>query len=145
MAEQVFPMKTTKDFSYRADRIAGDGWVLVGDSFGFLDPVYSSGIFLALKSGEMAADAVVEGLRNDDLSGKRLGAFQEEYLQGRDSIRKLVYAFYSHNFSFGAFLKAHPECQQGIVDILSGKVYSSDVTPIFEPMSKMVDLPGSAW
>ena len=43
-------------------RVAGDGWVLVGDAFGFLDPLYSSGVLLALKSGELAADAIVEGL-----------------------------------------------------------------------------------
>ena len=50
----------TKDFSYRARQVAGDGWVLVGDAFGFLDPLYSSGVLLALKSGELAADAIVE-------------------------------------------------------------------------------------
>ncbi len=44
-ARQLFPFKVTKDFSYRANRLAGDGWVLVGDAFGFLDPIYSSGVF----------------------------------------------------------------------------------------------------
>ena len=52
----------TKDYSYRSKQVAGDGWVLVGDAFGFLDPLYSSGVLLALKSGELAADAIVEGL-----------------------------------------------------------------------------------
>ena len=52
----------TKDYSYRSTQVAGDGWVLVGDAFGFLDPLYSSGVLLALKSGELAADAIVEGL-----------------------------------------------------------------------------------
>ncbi len=144
-ATQVFPMKTTRDFSYRADRIAGEGWVLVGDAFGFLDPVYSSGIFLALKSGEMAGDAIVEGLRTDDLSEACLGRFCAEYLKGMESIRKLVYAFYSSDFNFGTFLKAYPDCQQEIVDILSGKVYDVDVTPLFESMSKMCVLPESSW
>ena len=51
----------TKDYSYRSTQVAGDGWVLVGDAFGFLDPLYSSGVLLALKSGELAADAIVEG------------------------------------------------------------------------------------
>jgi flavin-dependent dehydrogenase len=53
----------TKDYSYRSKQVAGDGWVLVGDAFGFLDPLYSSGVLLALKSGELAADAISEGLR----------------------------------------------------------------------------------
>jgi flavin-dependent dehydrogenase len=50
-----------KDYSYRTTRRPGDGWVLVGDAWGFLDPLYSSGVLLALKSGELAADAIVEG------------------------------------------------------------------------------------
>ena len=59
----------TKDYSYRSTQAAGDGWVLVGDAFGFLDPLYSSGVLLALKSGELAADAIVEGLEE----GRHLG------------------------------------------------------------------------
>ena len=140
-AEQVFPMRAAREFSYRAKQISGDGWVLVGDAYGFLDPVYSSGIFLALKSGEMAADAILKGFDEGDFSGEMLGKFRAEYVGGMESIRKLVYAFYDKDFSFGKFLMANPECQQGIVDILSGDVYTKDVTPIFKPMGEMCELP----
>ncbi len=51
-----------KEYSYHSKQAAGDGWVLVGDAFGFLDPLYSSGVLLALKSGQLAADAIAEGL-----------------------------------------------------------------------------------
>src|SRR6185436_19861018 len=63
----------TKDYSYRAKKVAGNGWVLVGDAWGFLDPLYSSGVLLALRSGEMAADAIVEGLKSGDTSASQLG------------------------------------------------------------------------
>ena len=140
-AEQLFPVKVTKDFSYRANRIAGDGWVLVGDAFGFLDPVYSSGLFLALKSGEMAADTINEALEKEDFSATQLGRFGTDFVAGMEAIRKLVYAFYTKDFSFARFLKRFPECQQGIVDILSGNVYRTDVTVIFGPMAEMCRLP----
>jgi flavin-dependent dehydrogenase len=140
-AEQVFPMKVTKDFSYRSKHLAGNGWVLVGDAYGFLDPIYSSGVFLALKSGEMAADAIHEAFGKGDFSATQLSSFQDEYLGGMESIRKLVYAFYSPDFNFGKFLRAHPECRQGVVDILSGNVYRTDVTGIFPPMAAMCELP----
>ena len=68
MARQVDDFHVAKEFSYTTRQHAGDGWILVGDAFGFIDPVYSSGVFLALKSGELAADAIVDGLRNNDLS-----------------------------------------------------------------------------
>ena len=61
-ATRVTGYFATRDYSYRAKEVAGNGWVLVGDAFGFLDPLYSSGVLLALKSGEMAADAIAEGL-----------------------------------------------------------------------------------
>ena len=53
--------------------MAGDGWVLVGDAFGFLDPLYSSGVLLALKSGAAAAGAIAEGLSRGDTSADQLG------------------------------------------------------------------------
>ncbi|MCY3764078.1 MAG: NAD(P)/FAD-dependent oxidoreductase [Gemmatimonadetes bacterium] len=140
-ARQLFPMKVTSDFSYRARSVSGAGWVLVGDAYGFLDPVYSSGVFLALKSGEMAADAIHEAILNDDFSAKQLGKWGDVFIPGMEAIRKLVYAFYTKEFSFSRFLEAHPECLDGIVDILSGKIFINDVTPIFGPMGKMCDLP----
>ena len=144
-AKQLFPVKTTKDFSYRARQIAGNGWVLVGDAFGFLDPVYSTGLFLALKSGEMAADAINEAFERDDLSGEQLGRFGTEFVKGMEAFRKLVYAFYTKEFSFAEFLKRFPECQQGIVDILSGNVFTKDVSKIFAPMTQMCPLPTGTW
>ena len=140
-AKQLFPAQVTKDFSYRARRIAGEGWVLVGDAFGFLDPVYSTGLFLALKSGEMASDAINEAFEKDDFSGERLGIFESEFVRGLEAFRKLVYAFYTRDFSFAQFLRRFPECQQGIVDILSGNVFIKDVSAIFEPMGQMCKLP----
>ena len=140
-ATQLLPIQTTKDFSYRASRIAGDNWVLVGDAFGFLDPVYSTGLFLALKSGEMAADAIIEAFQKEDFSEAQLGSFGPAFVDGMEAFRKLVYAFYTKEFSFARFLSEYPEHQGGIVDILSGDVFRKDVTHIFPAMAEMCPLP----
>lgn len=140
-AKQLFPIQTTKDFSYRASRIAGNHWVLIGDAFGFLDPVYSTGLFLALKSGEMAADAILEAFEKDDFSEAQLGSFGPTFVDGMEAFRKLVYAFYTKEFSFARFLSQYPEHQGGIVDILSGDVFRKDVTHIFPAMAEMCPLP----
>ncbi len=140
-AKQLFPIQTTKDFSYRASRIAGENWVLIGDAFGFLDPVYSTGLFLALKSGEMAADVIVDAFRSNDFSGTKLGSWGQVFVDGMEAFRKLVYAFYTKEFSFARFLTEYPEHLGGIVDILSGDVYRRDVTHIFPDMSKMCYFP----
>ena len=140
-AKQLFPIQTTKDFSYRASRIAGQNWLLIGDAFGFLDPVYSTGLFLALKSGEMAADVIVDAFREKNFSENKLGSFGQTFVDGMEAFRKLVYAFYTKEFSFARFLSEFPEHLGGIVDILSGDVYRRDVTHIFPDMSKMCYFP----
>lgn len=140
-AEQLFPVKTTKDFSYRSSQISGDGWVLVGDAYGFLDPIYSSGVFLALKSGELAADAIHQAFEKNDFSRQQLGGFEADFLKGMNAIRKLIYAFYSKNFSFGKFLKKYPDYRDEIVDILIGNIFNKDVNGLFDVMAEMCELP----
>src|SRR4029434_2041379 len=90
----------TKDYSYRATRCAGDGWVLVGDAFGFLDPLYSSGVLLALTSAAMAADAIGDALAAGDVSEARLRRWETEYVKGMDRMRRLVCEFYD-GLNFG--------------------------------------------
>jgi flavin-dependent dehydrogenase len=135
-AEQVFPIKVLRDFSYRSHRISGDGWVLVGDAFGFIDPIYSSGVFLALKSGEMAADAICTGFENNDLSARQLGSFGPELSAGIDALRQLVHAFYDPKFSFGAFLKMNPDCSGELVDLLMGNVYRRPINRLLTALAE---------
>ena len=103
-ARRVTGYFVTKDYSYRSKQVAGDGWVLVGDAFGFLDPLYSSGVLLALKSGQLAADAIVDGLAKGDTSAEQLGAWGDDFNLGVDRMRRLVCEYYA-GFSFGEFVR----------------------------------------
>ena len=140
-AERTSGAYVTADFSYRARRMAGDGWVLVGDALGFLDPVYSSGVMLALKSGELAADAIHAALQAGDVSGRRLGAFAPKFVAGVQLLRQLVYAFYDREFSFGKFTAAHPEYKDHLVRLLIGDVFNDEVGEIFDAMGAWTKLP----
>src|SRR5438132_2858988 len=64
-AERVSPVYSAGDYSYRNAKFFGDRWLLAGDAAGFIDPVFSSGVFLAIMSGEKAADALDEVLRSE--------------------------------------------------------------------------------
>jgi len=140
-AERISSAYTTSDFSYRADRVAGPGWVLIGDAFGFVDPVYSSGVMLAMKSGEMAADTIHAALESGDVSAERLGRFGPRLAAGMHLLRQLVFAFYDRGFSFGKFLGAHPEYRDHLVRVLIGDVFNDDVGAIFTVMRDWTDLP----
>lgn len=128
-----------KEFSYSVKEHAGDGWVLVGDAGGFIDPIYSSGVFLALKSGLMAGEAVAEGLHNGDTSAKQLGRWTREYEGGVKWIRKLVRAFYTKEFSFGSFMKAHPEHGQNVTNLLIGRVFEGSPGRIFDDLDPWLE------
>lgn len=133
-ARQVTGYFATKDYSYRSSKVAGDGWVLVGDAFGFLDPLYSSGVLLALKSGELAADAVAEGLRNGDTSAAQLGKWGPGFIEGMDRMRRLVVEFYD-GFSFGRFVKRYPHLKGHLTDLLIGDLFKESVDEVIEPMN----------
>jgi flavin-dependent dehydrogenase len=126
----------TKDYSYRATRVSGDGWVMIGDAWGFLDPLYSSGVLLALRSGEMAADAIVEGLAADDTSGGQLGKWGPLFNEGVDRMRRLVCEYYA-GFSFGNFMRRHPELRGTVTDLLIGDLFNDRVDKVWGPMEAM--------
>ncbi len=140
-AECVSRAFVTSDFSACSRRLAGDGWVLVGDAFGFLDPVYSSGVMLALASGEMAADAIHDALLADDPSAERLGRFAPKLVDGIQMIRQLVYAFYNREFSFADFLRKYPQYHDDLVRVLIGDVFKNDLHDMFSAMKEYVDMP----
>nr|XP_061812155.1 1H-pyrrole-2-carbonyl-[peptidyl-carrier protein] chlorinase-like [Nerophis lumbriciformis] len=137
-ARQALEVKVLNDFSYVSRQLAGDGWVLAGDAFGFLDPMYSTGVLLALKSGEMAGDAVATALDAEDTSAARLATFESKLRGGLSAFRRLVFAFYSPEFSFGKFLKRHPEHRAGVVDILVGDVFERDFERFFTDLEQML-------
>jgi flavin-dependent dehydrogenase len=125
-----------KDYSYRATEVAGDGWVMVGDAFGFLDPLYSSGVLLALKSGEQAADAICEGLEKGDTSKAQLGHWGPAFHEGIDRMRRLVCEYYD-GFSFGRFIKSFPHLRGKVTDLLIGDLFTDAVDVVWSPMESL--------
>jgi len=133
-AELVDGYRVAREFSYKAERAAGDGWVLIGDAYGFIDPIYSSGVFFALKMAEMAADCVTAGFEAEDTSGERLGAWASEFDRAADLVRKLIAAFYTKQFSFGEFLSQHPQHVGNLTDLLIGRIFHDGAGRIFADM-----------
>lgn len=130
----------TSEFSFHSRHCGCEGLLLVGDAFAFLDPVFSSGLMLALKSGVMAGDAVHEALTACDFSPARFADYATSLRIGIENMRKLVYAFYAPNFSFKKVIDKYPEAAAEITDCLSGDV-SKDFTSLWTKISEFVPLP----
>jgi flavin-dependent dehydrogenase len=126
----------TKDYSYRSRQVSGDGWVLVGDAFGFLDPLYSSGVLLALKSGQLAAEAIVEGLAKGDTSKAQLGTWGASFNEGVDRMRRLVCEYYD-GFSFGNMVRQYPELRGTLTDLLIGDLFDDRVDKVWGPLESL--------
>ncbi|MEW6209137.1 MAG: NAD(P)/FAD-dependent oxidoreductase [Acidobacteriota bacterium] len=140
-AERVDKIYSIIDYSYRSKQCAGDGFMLIGDAYGFLDPIYSSGVLLALKMAELAADAIHDAFNQNDFSGRRLGQFQAKLDQGIESMRKLVYAFYDEDFSFSKFLQKYPDQRVNIINLLIGNVFREGVDDVYAPLSEFAEIP----
>jgi flavin-dependent dehydrogenase len=130
----------TSEFSYRSRYCAMDGLLLAGDAYAFLDPVFSSGVFLALRSGEMAGDAVHAALADRDYSAARFAEYGDQLRAGIEAMRNLVYAFYDHEFSFRELFMKHPEIRPDLTDCLIGNLFR-DFTELFGRVGEFAQLP----
>jgi len=137
-AKKVTGYFATKDYSYRSTRVSGDGWVLVGDAFGFLDPLYSSGVLLALKSGQLASKAIVDGLAKGDTSELQLGAWGRVFNEGVDRMRRLVCEYYS-GFSFGKMIREYPELRGTLTDLLIGDLFHNGTDKVWGPLESLYE------
>lgn len=140
--EQTGEYRVTGDYSYRNRYCAIDGLALAGDALGFLDPVFSSGVFLALKSGVMLADAVDEALKtNQPLDASCFENYGKRMQSSIETMRKIVYAFYDEDFSFGDLVKRGDHLRAALTDCLIGNVDDQDFKELFESMSDLAELP----
>jgi 2-polyprenyl-6-methoxyphenol hydroxylase-like FAD-dependent oxidoreductase len=97
-AHREWPVRVEKDFSFASRAYAGDRWVLAGDAGSFLDPVFSTGVAIALESGLEAAQAIASGLAAGDLSASRFASFARRQRSRYKSFRRFVLGFYTRAF-----------------------------------------------
>lgn len=97
-AHRVTPVYASADFSYRQSRLTGERWMLAGDAAGFIDPVFSSGVFLALLAGEQSAD-ILDVVLDHPRKARRLFARYERLLRRvMKGYLRFVDAWYSKEF-----------------------------------------------
>ncbi len=139
-ATQCDVVRVTNEFSYRSKHCASDGLVLAGDAFNFLDPVFSSGMFFAMKSGELAGDAVHAALARGDTSASAFTEYGRRFCNGVEAMRKLVYAFYDERVNYGHFIRKYPELRADLTDCIIGHV-EKDFEALFKAFGEFAEIP----
>jgi flavin-dependent dehydrogenase len=103
-AERVSPVYSAGDYSYRNKKLFGDRWLLAGDAAGFIDPVFSSGVFLAIMSAEKAADTIDEVLRDESLKPRLFKQYSRRVNRVMDVYLTFVTSWYSGQEFLEVFL-----------------------------------------
>lgn len=140
VGEQVGPYYIINEYTQHARHCGSEGLLLVGDAFAFLDPVFSSGVMLALKSGTLAGEEVHKAIVEQDFSAERFASYGRHIREGVENMRKLVCAFYDPKFSFKKVIDKYPEAGGEITDCLSGDV-NKDFTSLWNKIREFVPLP----
>jgi len=97
-AKRVTQVYSTGDYSYRNTRLVGSRWLLTGDAAGFIDPVFSTGVFLAIASGEQAADAIHASLDRPQTAARAFAAYEKRLNRVMDLYLRFVNSWYQHEF-----------------------------------------------
>jgi flavin-dependent dehydrogenase len=121
-AEQAWPVRVEKDFSYSASTYAGDRWILAGDAGSFLDPVFSTGVSIAMESGIEAAEELDRAQKANRFSTRQFAAFSRRQQKRFQTFRRFVIGFYTPQFR-DLFFKPNPPAAlfQSIVTMLAGR------------------------
>jgi len=138
--EQTGPYRLISEYTQHARHCGSDGLLLVGDAFAFLDPVFSSGVMLALKSGVMAGDETHQAIVERDFSPERFTAYARQMREGVENMRRLVYAFYHPKFSFRTLTNKYPDAVGSVTDCLSGDV-NKDFSVLWKQIEEFLPLP----
>jgi flavin-dependent dehydrogenase len=130
----------TSEYTHHSKHCGMAGLLLVGDAFAFLDPVFSSGVMLALKSGTLAGEEVHKAIVERDFSPGRFAEYGRFLREGVENMRKLVYAFYNPKFSFRKLTDKYPDAVGAVTDCLSGDV-NKDFSRLWRQIEEFAPLP----
>jgi ABC-type nitrate/sulfonate/bicarbonate transport system ATPase subunit/flavin-dependent dehydrogenase len=116
------------NYSYAMERLAGDGWLLVGDAARFVDPLFSSGLSLAAESARAAAGAIRAALAEGDVSAPRFADYERRLRGAADTWREFIALYYREPRAFLSLL-ADPSRREALRDLLQGDVWERDAAP----------------
>ncbi|MGA3400947.1 MAG: NAD(P)/FAD-dependent oxidoreductase [Acetobacteraceae bacterium] len=126
-AQMTGPATATGNYSYRAERMAGKNFIMVGDSYAFIDPVFSTGVYLAMKSAFLAVEPVLASLHRPGAEADRaLRRFEAEV---NDALATFSWYIYRVNTPAMRDLFMNPRnyfrMREAVLSLLSGDVFDS--------------------
>lgn len=136
-AEQLRPLKTEGDYSYAMRRIVDDRVVLIGDAARFVDPIFSTGVSIALNSARFASRDIVAAVESGDFSRSAFSTYEATISRGTRIWYEFITAYYRLNVLFTAFVN-DARYRLDVLKLLQGDVYDEDRPPVLQRMRDVV-------
>jgi len=136
-AKRVHPFTDEGDYSYAMKQICGDRWIMVGDAGRFVDPIFSTGVSIALNSSRFAHKDVLASLEKGDYSRQAFSNFENTIRLGTKNWYDFITVYYRLNLLFTYFV-GDPRYRIDVLKLLQGDVYDDANPPVLEKMRQMV-------
>lgn len=136
-AEQVNDFKTEGDYSYSMSKFAGNGFVMVGDAARFVDPIFSSGVSVALFSAKFASESIQEAFAKNDFSEASFQGYEKKLRDGVSIWYEFIRLYYKLLPLFTYFIQSREHRHQ-VLQLLQGEVFNREDVPVLDAMRKFI-------
>jgi FADH2 O2-dependent halogenase len=136
-ANQLRPLKDEGDYSYSMKQIAGDNYVLVGDAARFLDPIFSTGVSIALNSAKLAAQDIIKAAEHGGFRRAAFGNFESLMRRGTRNWYDFVALYYRLNVLFTFFIQDR-RYRLDVLKLLQGDMYDEERPKVLSEMARIV-------
>ncbi len=134
---RVNDFKMEGDYSYKMDTFAGNGFVLIGDAARFVDPIFSSGVSVALYSAKYSSERIIEAFKTDDFSEANLKPYEAKLRSGIDIWYEFIRLYYKLLPLFTHFISSK-EHRVEVLRLLQGEVFDRREVPVLDAMRKFI-------
>ncbi len=138
-AKQVKAFEAEGDYSYSMRHFAGNGFILVGDAARFVDPIFSSGISVALASASFATEAIRKAFETDDFSHESFKPYEQKLRAGVEIWYEFIRLYYKLLPIFTYFIQ-NDEYRADLLTLLSGDVYERKDAPVLRKMREFIEV-----
>jgi FADH2 O2-dependent halogenase len=136
-ARRIKPFKDEGDYSYAIKQIVGDRFVLIGDAARFVDPIFSTGVSIALNGARLAHRDVLKALETGDCSRAAFESYETTIRRGTQNWYDFISVYYRLNILFTHFIN-NPEHRLDVLKLLQGDVYDEAQPPVLQAMRRAV-------
>src|SRR5579863_301209 len=137
-AKQLRPLKDEGDYSYSMKQICGDGYVLVGDAARFVDPIFSSGVSIALNSAKLATQDIVAAANNGGFHKMAFNNFEAMMRRGTRNWHEFIALYYRLNVLFTFFIQDR-RYRLDVLKLLQGDMYDEERPKVLAEMARVVN------